>query len=363
MKTAIVYDRINKWGGAERVLLALNELFPEAPLYTSVYDKNKADWAGAFPKIVPSFLQKLPLAAANHEYLAPLMPAAFESHDFSGFDLVISVTSEAAKGVITTPNTRHICYCLTPTRYLWSGYRHYFDNVGRRAVGGPFVKYLRAWDKAAAQRPDVMVAISTEVQARIKKYYGRDSEIIFPPTNSHFTPPVASHRSPVTGYYLIVSRLVKYKKVDLVVGAFNKLGLALVIVGTGKEEKRLKSMAKKNITFVSQLTDEELADYYQKCKAFVMPQLEDFGLAALEAQMSGRPVLAFARGGARDTVINGKTGVFFDRQGEEAIIEAVNACEKASFNSMAIQRHAKKFSKERFSREFLKLISDVLRCH
>src|SRR3989338_4440016 len=180
MKVALVYDRVNKWGGAERVLLALHKIFPDAPLYTSVYDNDKAPWAKVF-KIKTSFLQNFPFASQNHEFYAPLMPLVFESFSFDEYDLVISVTSEAAKGILTKPQTKHICYCLTPTRYLWSGYEDYFKNPILRFISKQVVFYLRFWDKIASQRPDVLIAISKEVQKRIKKYYDRDSSIIYPP--------------------------------------------------------------------------------------------------------------------------------------------------------------------------------------
>src|SRR3990167_10742564 len=180
MKVAVVYDRVNKWGGAERVLLALHEMFPDAPLYTSVYDERNAPWAKVFPRVYTSFLQKFPFAKSNHEFLALLMPLAFELFNFDEYDLVISVTSEAAKGIITKPETLHICYMLTPTRYLWSHYDLYFKNPILRFISKPAVNYLRNWDKIAAQRPDKIIAISTEVQRRIKKYYGRESDIVFP---------------------------------------------------------------------------------------------------------------------------------------------------------------------------------------
>src|SRR5258708_5823333 len=182
MKTAIVYDRVNKWRGAERVLLALHEIFPDASLYTSVYSKENASWAKVFPEIKTSFLQKIPFAKNNHEFLAPLMPFAFSSFNFDKYDLVISVTSEFAKN-IQVKNGKHICYCLTPTRYLWSGYEEYFKNKYLKLVTKPLVNYLRKMDKKAAKKPDVMIAISTEVKKRIKKYYRRDSRIIFPPVD------------------------------------------------------------------------------------------------------------------------------------------------------------------------------------
>lgn len=180
-KVAIVYDRVNKWGGAERVLLSLHEMFPKAPLYTSVYDKKNAKWAKVFPQVHTSFLQYIPFTKSNHEFLAPLMPLAFESFNFDNYDLVISVTSEFAKNIKTNSKTLHVCYCLTPTRYLWSHYEEYFQNKILKFFTKPVISILRKWDKKAAYRPDVMFAISTEVQQRIKKYYNRESEIIFPP--------------------------------------------------------------------------------------------------------------------------------------------------------------------------------------
>ena len=300
-KVAIVYDRVNKWGGAERVLLALHEMFPSAPLYTSVYDVNGAPWAKVFPEIRTSFLQKFPFAKSNHEFLAPLMPIAFESFDFSGFDIVISVTSEAAKGIKTKPGTLHVCYCLTPTRYLWSHHNEYFKGASFKGVTKSIVKYLRRWDKIAAYRPDVIIGISSEVQNRIKKYYKRDSAVVFPPTNTSL---LYSNEVKPKKYYLLVSRLdFGYKKVELAIEAFNRLGKPLVIVGTGREEVRLKRMAVKNIKFAGRVSEEELIKYYQGAKALIMPQEEDFGIVSVEAQSHGVPVIAFKKGGAIDTVI------------------------------------------------------------
>ena len=253
MKTAIVYDRVNKWGGAERVLLVLHEIFPEAPLYTAVYSPKKAKWAKVFPKVIPSFLQKIPILRDRHERLGTFMPIAFETFDFTGFDLVISVTSEAAKGIITKPGTKHICYMLTPTRYLWSAHDYYFRNPILKLFSRVAVGYLREWDKIAAKRPDKIVAISTAVQKRIKKYYKRDSKVIFPPAGFSTT---ALRSAVVDGvkenFYLIVSRLVAYKRTALVIEAFNSLGKRLVIVGSGSQLRFLKLKAKKNITFIKQ---------------------------------------------------------------------------------------------------------------
>lgn len=294
-RVAIVYDRVNKWGGAERVLLALHEIFPDAPLYTSVYDSKNAPWAKVFPEVKSSFLQKFPFAKSNHEFLAPLMPRAFESFMLTDFDVVISVTSEAAKGVKTKPGTLHICYCLTPTRYLWSGYGEYFKDPFLRTISKPVIDYLKKWDKKVSKRPHKMVAISSEVQKRIKKYYGRNSSVVFPPvTIPGYGQSIMKYPK---RYFLVVSRLdYGYKKVDLAVRAFNKLGFPLVIVGTGREEKKLKSMAKSNIRFVGKVSEKELAKHYSRAKALIMPQEEDFGIVAVEAQSMGVPVIAFKKG-------------------------------------------------------------------
>lgn len=354
MRTAIVYDRVNKWGGAERVLLALYEIFPNADLITSVYSPEGAPWAQKFNQINTSFLQKIPFAKNNHDKLALLMPFAFETHNLDEYDLVISVTSEFAKSVITSPNTLHICYCLSPVRYLWSGHEDYFDNRTKKILSKPFVSILRRHDRSAAHRPDVMIAISTEVQDRIKKYYNRQAEIIFPPVDTDKF--VVSNK--MGNYYLIVSRLVPYKKVDIAVKAFNELDYPLIIIGEGSEENYLRSIAGESISFTGKLTDNELAGYYLNCKALVFPQLEDFGIVALEAQAAGKPVIAYGKGGARDTVISGKTGVFFQEQTVESLIDAIHKFEKSSFDPKFISNHAKRFDKKRFQKEFKKLVNE-----
>lgn len=361
MKVALIYDRVNKWGGAERVLLALNEIFPKADLFTAVYSPKAAKWAKVFHQVAPSFLQKIPFAKDNHEFLGALTPIAFETFDFRDYDLVISVTSEAAKGVITKPETLHLCYCLTPTRYLWSARDYYFKKPPSKfrlvpffkRLSRPLVNYLRNWDKIAAQRPDRMIAISTAVKRRIKKYYKRDAEIIYPPVD------IAKFKKEGTvkkeKFYLVVSRLTPYKRVDLAIKAFNKLGKPLVIVGTGTEEARLKKMAGKTIFFVGELTDEKLADYYSKCTGLIFPQEEDFGIVVVEAQAAGAPVIAFKAGGALDTVIEGKTGVFFKRQTVGDLVRAVGKFEKLEFNRQILLKNAQRFSKEIFKKKFLEL--------
>ena len=354
LKIAIVYDRVNKFGGAERLLLVLHEMFPEAPLYTSVYDEEKAPWAKVFPKIYTSFLQNVPFAKNNHELFGWLMPIAFEGFDFKNYDLVISVTSEAAKGIITGTNTVHICYLLTPTRYLWSGYEYYFKNLPFRLLSGPVVSYLKWWDKVASQRPDKIIAISTEVKNRIKKYYNRESEIIFPPVKLTRHPLLVTGKQ---GYYLYVGRLVKYKKVDLLVDTFNELGLPLVIVGVGSESYSLKLNAKSNIKFIGKISDGELSKIYLDAKGFLMPQEEDFGITAVEAQSFGVPVIAYKNGGALDTVIEGKTGIFFHEQTKESLKQAITKFDRISFDRRYLRTNAKRFGKERFKKELFNYLN------
>ncbi len=355
-RIAICYDRVNKWGGAERVLLSLHELFPDATLFTSVYDPFGAPWAKDFSKIKTSFLQKIPFARKNHEYFALLMPVAFESFDFSEYDVVISVTSEAAKGIITGPNTIHICYCLTPTRYLWSGRKTYFDTAFKRYLSLPATIYLKHWDKIASKRPDQMVGISHEVNMRIKKYYNRSSTIIFPPVEVNKFAVVSKKRK---DYYLIVSRLVHYKKVDLAIRTFNKLNKKLIVVGTGREENKLRKFANTNITFITQVTDSELAKLYSEAKALIFPQREDFGLVAVEALASGTPVIAYKRGGAIDTVTEGITGVFFNKQTVKSLSDAIYSFESQHFNAKLLVEHAQKFSKTRFLHEFATMLKQT----
>ena len=355
MKVALVYDRVNKWGGAERVLLALKELFPNAPLYTSVYSKESAKWAREFD-VRSSFLQQISLARTSHEYFAMAMPIAFEQFSFDEYDLVVSVTSEAAKGILTKPGTKHICYCLTPTRYLWSGHDEYFSNKALRFLSRPAVSYLRRWDMIAASRPDTMVAISKEVQERIFRYYGRKSEIIYPPLSlqNEQDRKVKAVKGP---YFLVVSRLVPYKRVDLAVKACTSLNLPLIVVGTGSEGKRLREIAGPSVRFVGSLTDSELVGYYKGCKALIFPGREDFGLTVVEAESYGKPVIAFAAGGAKETVVEGKTGIFFYPQTIKALTKALKSFSRKRFKSRDSVDQAMLFRKQLFQESFLALLS------
>lgn len=363
MNVALVYDRVNKWGGAERVLLALHELFPSAPLYTSVYNSHTAEWAGIFD-VKTSFLQNFPLALTHHESYAVLMPLAFESMSFEECDLVISVTSESAKGIITRPETKHICYCLTPTRYIWSGYDEYFGNSLLRFASWPAISYLRSWDLIASARPDMYIAISKEVQGRIYKYYNRDSTVIYPPVlleeKKQAKTSNTKYKIPNTKYYLVVSRLVPYKRVDIAINACNTLEVPLVIVGTGSQESYLKSIAGRTIRFVGNLTDEELVGYYKGCSALIFCGNEDFGLTILEAQSSGKPVIAFKGGGSLETIMEGKTGAFFSPKSTDALVGLLRQFKPEAYSAMDCIKQAEKFSKSRFKEEFMGVINMFL---
>ncbi len=334
IRIALVHEWLTSVAGSERVLLALHDLYPQAPIYTSVYAPEKFPMlAGA--DVRPSFLQKVPGAVKKHQAFPWLRTVAFERFDLSEYDVVISSCHAESKGVITRPETMHLCYCYTPIRYYWSGYTHYLANP-RYGVLNPVVKlvmpymmnYLRLWDRCAADRVDLFVAISEYVALRIRKYYRREAGVIYPPVNTS-----AFHVSPSPDdYFLMVGRLIPYKRADLVVEAFNRLGLKLKIAGEGTELESLKSRARPNIEFLGRVPDSELPELYSRCKAFIFPQEEDFGITPLEAMASGRPVIAYRAGGAMETVVEGETGIFFDRQDEASLIEAVRSFEAESFD-------------------------------
>ena len=359
MSIALVHDWLTNLAGAEKVLLEILEVFPRADIYTSVYDKKGAT---AFAKydIKTSYLQNFPLLKKKREFLVPLTPRAFESLDLSKYDLVISNTTFAAKGVITKPETIHICYCHTPTRYLWE------PNIDPRSSRGMLsglrkktAHSLLIWDKVAADRPDFYFANSKYIAKRIKKYYCRDSKVIYPPVDvNKFTP--AKKSSDVGNYYLFVSRLIGYKKCDLIIEAFNQLKLPLKIIGRGPEKARLQKMAKSNVEFMGYLSDEEMKKYYREAKAFIFAAEEDFGIVPVEAMAAGRPVIAYGKGGVTETVIDGKTGVLFFKQNAESLIAAVEKFKPKDFDSNVIRKQAEKFSTERFKKEFREAVEEIV---
>lgn len=364
MKIALVYDRINKFGGAERILLALHELWPDAPLFTAVYNPSRAQWADVF-SVRSSFMQYVPMAKTNHELFPWLTPLAFESFVFDDYDCVISITSAEAKSVITKPDTIHVCYCLTPTRYLWSGFDEYAIRPGLGIVSGLASKTLRRiaptlkrWDSIASSRPDRYVAISERVKKRIENYYKRDTDaVIYPPVDTSLFKGTIED----AGYYLVVSRLVGYKRVDLVIEAFNQSGDKLIVIGDGADRKRLEGMARSNITFIhQQLTDREIAQYYRKCTAFVFAADEDFGIVAAEAQSAGKPVIAYKESGVAEIVIDGKTGVLFHEQSVGSLLHGIRRANTLHLEGKLCQSNAERFTKERFQRQFRSFIASVV---
>lgn len=349
MKIALVHDHLNQLGGAERVLRAFTDIYPEAPIYTLIYDSKKTNNFFKEKKIIESFIARFPLAKRKFRWYLPMMVPATESYDLSNYDIVLSDSSGLAKGVLTSPKTVHICYCHTPTRYLWSEHNEIIDKLERnwlvRRASQLYRSYLRMWDKLAADRVDYFIANSQFVARRIKKYYHRDSVVINPPVDiNRFS------ISPEVGdYYLIVSRLRPYKKVDIAVQAFNRLGLPLYIIGYGEEEERLKAMAKPNIKFLGNVSDQEVVKYISRCKAFINPQEEDFGITIIEAMAAGRPVIAYAAGGAMETVIPGQTGVLFDEQSWEALSDTVIHFNSSEFDPKIIRQHAEQYDTIHFN--------------
>lgn len=358
MKVAIVYDRVNKWGGAERVLLELHKMFPNAPLYTSLYSSQKAKWAHVF-RIKTSFLQKISFLRDRHELLGVFMPVAFESFDFSDFDLVISVTSESAKGIITGKNTVHICICLTPTRYLWSDYDKYFENKFFKLISYPAVLYLKKWEKMAIKRPDRIIAISQHIKKRIKKYYKVDSDVIYPPASSllsegRITKPTEKD------YYLVVSRLVPYKRIDIPVKAASKLKLPLIVIGRGAEKQNLKAIAAKNVKFIDFASDDLIRGYLKNAKALIYPSEEDFGIGMVEAQLHGTPVIAFSKGASKEIIISGKTGEFFEKQSADSLVLVLKKFKKDKYNKKDCYKNGLRFSNKKFRDKLSQYIKDAI---
>ncbi|MDD5039737.1 MAG: glycosyltransferase [Patescibacteria group bacterium] len=348
MKIALVHDHLNQLGGGERVLKALCEMHPEAPVYTLIYDPIGTQHRFDEYTIKQSFISHFPFARKKFRWYLPMMVPATESYDLSGYNVVFSDSSGLAKGVLTPPKTLHICYCHTPTRYLWSDHNEIIDKFERKRLIGRasqlYRSYLRIWDRLAADRVDRFIANSKFVAKRIQKYYKRDSVVINPPVNTDRFSITDSQDD----YYLMITRLRPYKRVDIAIQAFNKLGLPLYIIGEGEDEDRLRSMAGPHIKFLGFVSDQKIAEYYSRCKAFIHPQEEDFGITCVEAMASGRPVIAYGSGGALETVVPGTTGVLFDEQSWEAIADTVIHFKPENFDSAMIRQHAEQFSVARF---------------
>jgi len=363
MRIALVHDYLVQYGGAERVLECFCELFPKAPIYTLVYDPEAMHGKFADKDIRTSFIQKIPFAKKHHRIFPGLMPSAIEQFDFSKYDIVLSDSSSYAKGIITKPETLHICYMHTPMRYAWDDCQKYtsdfyFPSFVKKMVPF-FMNFIRLWDRVSVDRADCLIANSNFVAKRIKKYYKRESQVIHPPVNvENFYAGKGEG-----GYFLMVGRFLAYKKFDIAIEAFNDLGLPLKIIGRGPEMKKLKKMAKENIEFLGRVPDDELARYYADCQAFIFPQEEDFGIVAIEAMASGRPVVAFRGGDIPEHIEEGKMGVFFDEQTVESLKKAVEKMQRMSFSSEYIREKSKKFDKELFKAKIMEYIKSELKNH
>lgn len=359
MKVAIVHDWLTAMGGAEKVVLELYKIFPDAPVYTSVVNFDKIDPKFKEMDIRTTFIQKLPFSKKKYNRYLPLFPLAFEALDLREFDIIISSTASiGVKGVLRDSSSIHICYCHTPPRYAWDFYHEYLSYAGKlQQKLIPFLMhYLRQYDQSSSGRVDYFIANSSIVKERIKKIYRREAEVIFPPVDiERFQLSNESEE-----YYLVVSRLVPYKKVDLVVQACNQLKRKLIVIGDGEEIQKLEQMAGTTIEFLGYQSDKIVEEYMKKCKAFLFPGYEDFGIAPVEAQACGKPVIAFGKGGALDTVIHKKTGILFEEQSVESLIKAIETFENHSFNPNEIRENAEKFSDQNFKNSIKEIINNKI---
>jgi len=348
---AIVHDWLNQIGGAEDVLAQMHAMYPDAPIYTSIYAPDKMpatmrDW-----DIRTNWMDKLPGIHDHHQPYLPFYPLAFGGVDLGDYDVVLSNKSGFCHGVKVRPDAWHIDYCLTPTRYVWMPDAYLQREGFGKAVDvamRPLLAWLKRWDYEAAQRVTHFVAISTEVQERIRRYYHRESVLIYPPVDvARFRP----NGQPPEPFFFVLSRLIPYKRIDLAIQACNQVGCRLVVAGSGRDREALEAIAGPTIEFLGRVSDEEAADLMARCQAFIFPGLEDFGITPLQAQAAGRPVIAYGAGGALDTVIPGVTGEFFTEQRVEALADILANFDASSYDPAACRANAERFSNERFRQE------------
>jgi glycosyltransferase involved in cell wall biosynthesis len=363
MKVAIVHYWWLSNRGGEAVVAAIAELYPEADLYVHVCDEplvRRTLGEGFKGQVITTFIARLPGAAKHYQKYLPLMPVALEQLDLSAYDLVISSESGPAKGVITRPDALHVCYCHSPMRYVWDMYPAYLQGAGRvvRALFPWVAHWLRVWDRASADRVDHFVANSSFVASRIRKFYRRDAEVVYPPVNVT----AFDHRRERGDFYLCLGQLVPYKRADMVVEVFNRLGLPLVVIGEGELLDRLKAIAAPNVQLMGRQAFSVVKEKLETCKALVFPGLEDFGIVPVEAMASGAPVIAYGKGGALDTIVHGKTGILFDEQSNSALEAAIRACEAGQhrFDVEALREHAAGFDKAIFQRRFLQAVARAM---
>lgn len=359
MKIALVHDYLNQYGGAERVLEVFMDMFPEAPIYTIIANLSKMPEKFQHADVRTSFIQNVPFSKKHYKKMLGLFPIAVEQMDLRNYDLILSSSSAFVKGVITTPAQTHVCYCHTPMRYVWDLYHQYMQEITNpifsRAL--PHILHkVRIWDQVSSQRPDYYISNSHNVSKRIRKYYNRDSLVVHPPVSfSAIESPTESEP-----FFLIVSRLLPYKRVDLVIEAFNQLGWPLVIIGDGYDKQRLEKMAGPTVQMLGYQSDEVIHDYYSKCRGFILAGEEDFGITPLEAQAHGKPVVAYGRGGALETVRDGVTGVFFGEQTVDSLVQALQSLQSLKLEPSYIQSHAASFNETRFKNEMMNHINKAM---
>jgi glycosyltransferase involved in cell wall biosynthesis len=359
VKVAIIHDALTQYGGAERVLEQICALYPEAPIMVALHDAARMSAAYRSRDIRTSWLDRMPLARRKHRWLLPFYPQAFESFDLGAYDLVISSAYAFAHGVLTGPETLHINYCHSPGRFFWD-YHRYAERERLsgpiRALLSPQLARLRQWDRLAADRPDSWIATSRLVQQRIRKFYGKESTIISPPVDvTRFEVGEGSG-----GYFLMLMRLVGWKRPDIVVEACTRLNVPLVVAGDGRDFKHLQSIAGPNVRFVGRVNDAQMRPLYRDCRGFILPAEEDFGITPLEAMASGRPVIALGRGGVLDTVIPGRTGVFFAEQTVECLADTLACFDTRDFNPRLIRHHAEGFDNSVFRQRLKGFIEAAL---
>jgi glycosyltransferase involved in cell wall biosynthesis len=358
VRVAFVHDYLTQFGGAERVLLEMQRMYPQAPVYTSIYDPNVFAGRLSAIDVRTSFLQNIPGAKRNFRALLPLYPRAFESLDLGGYDLVISSTTSFAKGVRVEPGTLHVSYVNTPTRFLWYPKEYVTEltpPLARPALA-LFAPWLRRWDFAAAQRPHYLVANSLNVAQRIRETYARASDVLHCPADVD----AFAGELPEGDYFLVMSRLLPYKRVALAIEACGLLGARLIVAGAGPDERRLRSIAGANVEFVGHVDDEKRRRLIGAARALIVPGVEDFGLVALEAAAAGRPTVAFAAGGALETIVEGETGLFFREPHARSLAQTLQALAQSHFDRARMQAHAGRFAPEVFRSNFLALIERYL---
>ncbi|MBS51302.1 MAG: glycosyl transferase [Oceanospirillaceae bacterium] len=362
MKVAIVHYWLNGMRGGEKVLESLCRLYPQADIYTHVYEPEKVSDLINSHTVHTSFISKLPFGKKKYQSYLPFMPIALEQLDLTGYDLVISSESGPAKGVITNPEAVHVCYCHSPMRYVWDMYYEYFKGAGKlkRLIAAPLIHYLKMWDYSTGARVDHFIANSSYIAKRIEKIYRRDAEVINPPVEFD----AFSISEDVDDYYLVLGQMVQYKRVDLAVEAFIANGKKLVIVGDGEKADELREMAKghSNIDIRGRQPFSEIVRLYSGCQALIFPGVEDFGIVPLEAMASGRPVIAYGRGGVLDSVVDGKTGIYFNEQTAESLNQAVAAYEAGQydFKPEALRAHAMSFATSEFEKKLKAYIDSVM---